>query len=257
MTTRRPSPHRSPSVVPQAAGLVKIVVTVARVDAKVDVDALGHDHDDDDDSWVTLAIGPFTLDLLSLQGGSVATLGVAQLPAGDVDSLRLVLQDGPSNYVVTSAGTTLPLVVPSDEQTGIRVTGDFDAQACATGHVTLEFAGRHSIEIHPDGDGDAYILRPVIHLREVDMTGVCPDSDRPTQPPSKGPRGEGPDREHRAGRHLRDAPDDRAMKHAWAPGMLVRFDDDHVGAHVSRDACQLVGRATDGGVHRPLRALSR
>jgi hypothetical protein len=178
-------------VVPQAAGLVKIVVTVARVDAKVDVDALGHDHDDDDDSWVTLAIGPFTLDLLSLQGGSVATLGVAQLPAGDVDSLRLVLQDGPSNYVVTSAGTTLPLVVPSDEQTGIRVTGDFDAQACATGHVTLEFAGRHSIEIHPDGDGDAYILRPVIHLREVDMTGVCPDSDRPTQPPSKGPRGEG------------------------------------------------------------------
>jgi hypothetical protein len=108
-----------------------------------------------------------------------------------VDSLRLVLQSGVSGYVVTSSGATLPLVVPSGVQTGIRVTGDFDAQACATGHVTLELAGRHSIEIHPDGDGDAYILRPVIRVREVDMTGACADTDRPTQPPSKQPRGEG------------------------------------------------------------------
>jgi hypothetical protein len=178
-----------PPVDPQVAGLKKIVVTVARVDAKVDVDTAGREHDDD--SWVTVAMGPFPLDLLSLEGGTFATLGVVQLPAGEVDSLRLVLQDGSSNYVVTSAGATLPLIVPSDEQAGIRVTGDFDAQACATGHVTLELAGRHSIQIHPDGDGDAYILRPVIHLREVDMTGACPDTDRSTQPPSKGPHGEG------------------------------------------------------------------
>jgi Domain of unknown function (DUF4382) len=177
-------------VAPQVAGLVKIVVTVARVDAKVDVDALGREHDDDD-SWVTVAIGPFPLDLLGLQGGTFGTLGVTQLPAGDVDSLRLVLQDGPSSYVVTSAGAKLPLVVPSGEQAGIRVTGDFEAQACATGHVTLEFAGRHSIQIHPDGDGDAYILRPVIHLSEVDMTGVCADPGGSTQPPSKEPHGEG------------------------------------------------------------------
>jgi hypothetical protein len=178
-----------PPVVPQVAGLTKIVVTVARVDAKVDVDAVGREHDDD--SWVTVATGPFPLDLLSLEGGTFSTLGVVQLPAGEVDSLRLVLQDGSSNYVVTSAGATLPLIVPSDEQAGIRVTGDFDAQACATGHVTLELAGRHSIQIHPDGDGDAYILRPVIHLREADMTGACADTDRSTQPPSKGPHGEG------------------------------------------------------------------
>jgi hypothetical protein len=178
-----------PPALPQVAGLAKIVVTVARVEAKVDVDAVGREQDDD--AWVTVATGPFTLDLLSLEGGSFATLGVARFPAGDVDSLRLVLQDGLSNYVVTSTGARLPLIVPSDEQAGIRVTGDFDAQACATGHVTLELAGRHSIEIHPDGDGDAYILRPVIHLREVNLTGACPATDRSTQPPSKQPHGEG------------------------------------------------------------------
>lgn len=179
-----------PPIVPQVASLAKIVVTVARVDAKIDVDTVGRAHEDDD-SWITVAKGPFTLDLLSLEDGSFATLGVVQLPAGDVDSLRLVLQDdGRSNYVVTSAGAMQPLVVPSDEQAGVRVTGDFDARQCATGHVTLELAGRHSIEIHPDGDGDAYVLRPVIHVREVDMTGTCNDADGATQPPSKQPHDE-------------------------------------------------------------------
>ena len=106
------------------------------------MDAVGRGHDDD--SRVTVATEPFPLDLLSLEGGTFATFGVVQLPAGEVDSLRLVLQDGSSNYVVTSAGVTLPLIV----------------------------------------------LRPVIRLREVDMTGACPDTDQSTQPPSKG-HGEG------------------------------------------------------------------
>lgn len=122
---------------------------------------------------MTIADGPFSLDLLSLDGGNLATLGVAQLPAGDVDSLRLVMSEGGANYVVTTAGATSPLVVPSGDEAGIRVTGDFDAHACATGHVTLEFAGRHSIEVHPDGDADAYVLRPIVHVREATLSGSC------------------------------------------------------------------------------------
>lgn len=162
-------------VAAQVAGLSKIVVSVARVEAKVDVDTDGRGSGDD--AWVTVASGPFSLDLLSLDGGTLATLGVAKLPAGDVDSLRLVLGgDAGSSYVVTSAGATMPLVVPSGDEAGIRVTGDFDAQACATGQITLEFAARHSIEVHPDGDGDAYVLRPVVRVSEATIAGACASS---------------------------------------------------------------------------------
>ena len=161
-------------IVPQAAGLTKIVVTIARVEARADVDDTGHERDDD--AWVTVANGPFTLDLLSLEGGSLSTLGIAKLPAGDVDSLRLVLREGGQDYVVTAAGATLPLTVPSGDEAGIRVTGDFDAPACATGQVTLEFAGRHSIEVHPDGDHDAYVLRPIVRVREATIAGACSDA---------------------------------------------------------------------------------
>ncbi|HEX8795375.1 MAG TPA: DUF4382 domain-containing protein [Polyangiaceae bacterium] len=163
-----------PAVAPQVAGLQHIVVTIARIEAKVDVDGAGHAHGDDDAAWVTVANGPMTLDLVSLEGGGLATLGITKMPAGDVDSLRLVMADASQDYVVTAAGATLPLVVPSGDEAGIRVTGDFDAPACATGQVTLEFAGRHSIQIHPDGDHDAYVLRPVIRVREATISGACP-----------------------------------------------------------------------------------
>ena len=160
---------------PNLGALSKIVVTVARVEAKVDVDADGHERGDD--AWVTVSTGPFTVDLLSLEGSGFASLGVAQLPAGRMDALRLVLDSAGPDYVVTAAGATFPLVVPSGDEAGIRVIGDFDAQACATGHVTLEFAGRHSIVVRLDADGDAYLLRPVIHVREIVASGACPDTD--------------------------------------------------------------------------------
>src|SRR5258708_22351292 len=63
----------------QVDGLTQIVVTIARVEAKVDSE---RGDGDDRDGWVTVATGPRTIDLLSLQGASFASLGVAQLPAG-------------------------------------------------------------------------------------------------------------------------------------------------------------------------------
>jgi hypothetical protein len=157
---------------PVTEHVTHIIVTVARVDAKVDAE--GDGHDDDSDAWVTVATGPFTFDLLSLQGGSFATLGVTQLPASETDGLRLVLSTSGMNAVATENGQTFPLVVPSG---AIRVVGDFDVAPCATGVITLQFAGRHAIELHPDANGDAYVLRPVIHVREVAVSGACPSRE--------------------------------------------------------------------------------
>jgi hypothetical protein len=171
------NPNLSPPLQPEVDGLTQIVVTIARIEAKVDRD--------DRDSWVTVVNGPRTIDLLSLQGASFASLGIGQLPGGETDALRLVIDDAGSNYVVTATGQTLPLVIG---QATIRVAGDFDEQPCAAGFLTLEFAGKPSIELRTDG---AFVLRPVIRLRDVEVSGSCPEREGEGKGEGEGDRDHG------------------------------------------------------------------
>jgi hypothetical protein len=184
---------------PPALRPTQIVVTLTRVEARVDdVNAKG-----DDDDWTPLALVTRTVDLLALPSGGFASLGVTQLPAGGIESLRLFVSSGGPNYVVTADGQSHPLVVPSGE---IRVRGDFDAERCAVGQVTLAFAGRASIEVHPLGvDVDAasradasttaalteqWVLRPVVRVSETAMTsGACEDDERGHGPGKDGRHG--------------------------------------------------------------------
>lgn len=147
----------------------QIVVTLTRVDARIDDPrAKG-----DDDDWITLALTTRTVDLLALPTGGFASLGVTQLPAAGIERLRLFVSSAGPNYVVTADGQSHPLVVPSGE---IRVNGDFDAERCAAGQITLAFAGRASIEVHPLSDG--WVLRPVVRVSEAALAGgPCDDDD--------------------------------------------------------------------------------
>src|SRR5262249_5946282 len=54
--------------------------------------------------WVTVAHGPITVDLLTLQDVSMK-LGQISLPAGTVDEIRLVLTDAGPQYVVLADDT--------------------------------------------------------------------------------------------------------------------------------------------------------
>jgi hypothetical protein len=178
---------------PDALRPTHVVVTISRVDARID-DASAKNRDDDD--WTTLALTTRTVDLLALPAGGFSDLGVTQLPAGGIERLRLFVSAGGPTYVVTADGQSHPLVVPSGE---IRVVGDFDAEPCAIGQVTLAFASRASIEVHPlgddwDGDGalradaspDAatagpaqWVLRPVIRVSDAPMDSApCEDDER-------------------------------------------------------------------------------
>lgn len=127
--------------------------------------------------WVTLAQQQATVDLLKLQGGSFALLGVTQLPAGHVTELRLHVVDAGPSYVTTPDGQHHPLKVPSGSQSGIKLKGGFDLAACATGNITLDFDGKRSIFTHPvgAGAGDEWILRPVVRLKSVQASGGCGD----------------------------------------------------------------------------------
>lgn len=161
---------------PPALQPTHIVVTITRVDARVDDTGTKGD----DDTWMTLSVATTTVDLLALPAGGFVSLGVTQLPAGGIERLRLFVSNAGPNYVVTADGQSHPLVVPSGE---IRVNGDFDAEGCAVGQVTLALAGRHSIEVQPldptaPATGSAsstaaeWVLRPVIRVSEAAIQGA-------------------------------------------------------------------------------------
>jgi hypothetical protein len=180
------------SLAPASLEPTRIVVTITRIDARVEQGGVGGD----DDGWATLSLAVRTVDLLSLHAGGFVSLGVTQLPAGGIERLRLFVSSSGPNYVVTADGQSHPLLVPSGI---IRINGDFDAEACAVGQITLAFAGRESIEVHPLGVGvdvglavavppvdaaastDAgaagqWVLRPVIRVTEAEMQEAsCPD----------------------------------------------------------------------------------
>jgi hypothetical protein len=171
--------------------VTEIVVTITRVEAHV---AGGG-------GWMVLGDKTATIDLLKLQGGTFAQLGVVKMPAGKVTQLRLyVKEDGP-NYVTTPDGAQHPLTVPSGPQSGIKIKGGFDWPNCGVGNVTIDFDGKKSIFVHPKGAGagDEWLLRPVVRLRSVSvMEGACdtPVPQTPAMdalPPLEGPTGGSPD----------------------------------------------------------------
>jgi hypothetical protein len=140
--------------------------------------------------WVTVAHGPITVDLLTLQDVSMK-LGEVSLPAGTVTQIRLILADGPQ-YVVLADGSHDDLKTPSGQQSGLKLTGNFTVSACNKHTITLDFDGKNSIAYHDTPSPNGWILRPVIRVKaEANEPESChPDggtSDSGT--PGGGPDG--------------------------------------------------------------------
>ena len=150
--------------------VTQIVVTITKVEAHVN------------GQWQTLSSATKTVDLLSLQGGTFALLGVTQIPAGKITQFRLYVTDAGPNYVTTPDTKQHPLTVPSGDESGIKLKVNVDVNACAQGSITLDFDGKKSIFTHPlgAGAGDEWILRPVIRMKEVALSGSCGDAGIPS-----------------------------------------------------------------------------
>jgi hypothetical protein len=117
------------------------------------------------DGWITLDAAPVRLNLLALADAGV-DLGLATLPAGRVTQLRLMVAPE-GNVVVLDGGAELPLTVPSGVQSGIKVNGPWDVDACEETALALELDGHRSIWAHDTGQGEEWILRPVIRTARV------------------------------------------------------------------------------------------
>ena len=107
--------------------------------------------------WVTLApTHPGIYNLLDFSNGMDTLLCHAQLPAGKISQMRLIL--GNNNSVVVD-GVTKPLSTPSAQQSGLKFNIHQDLVPNGSYDVWIDFdAGRSIIET---GNG-GYSLKPVV-----------------------------------------------------------------------------------------------
>ena len=115
---------------------------------------------------------PKTLDLLALQNGNAAPLlSGASVPAGHYDWIRLLLNVG-SNGAVTGSyieinGAQYPIIVPSGEQTGLKLVRGFTMTANQVANFTIDFVLEQAVTAPPGqmvGGVQAYLLRPAMRL---------------------------------------------------------------------------------------------
>ncbi len=103
------------------------------------------------------------VDLLALTDGAAERLldGVV-IPAGKYQWIRLQLADDPGTIVLED-GTEHDLVIPSGNQTGLKLTGGFDAYNDEPNHLVLDFDLRKSVV----KAGSKYLLKPTIKISRI------------------------------------------------------------------------------------------
>jgi hypothetical protein len=106
--------------------------------------------------WVSLDVNKGKYDLLELTNGLDTLLGTAELPAGKIGQIRLVL--GEENTVKVD-GVTKDLSTPSAQQSGLKVNLNTELEAGKTYVILLDFDAARSIVATGSG---MFILKPVI-----------------------------------------------------------------------------------------------
>jgi hypothetical protein len=160
------------AIVPPISTVTSIVVTITRIDARIE--SSSSQSEEGDDTWTALSTTPTTLDILAVPKGGYSTLLVAKLPASGLERLRLTVSSTGPNYVMTSDGVRHDLVVPSDT---VDVVGVFDVDRCSGGYVTLAFGGRRALSVHAAGASGEWILRPIVRVSQISLNGVACDDD--------------------------------------------------------------------------------
>jgi len=122
---------------------------------------------------------PRQIDLLALDGGgSEVLLADEMLPAGDYEWIRLKVnagRDASDSFIELDDGSVHPLFIPSGNQTGLKLIRGFTIGAGSTSDFTIDFDLRKSV-IHPPGQGETYLLKPVLRLVNNLEVGVIEGS---------------------------------------------------------------------------------
>ncbi len=129
-----------------------------------------------DQGWESIMDTSLTVNLLDLINGTFAELGSVELEAGNYEQIRLILG---GNNSVTIDGEQYSLIVPSGQQTGLKLNVDFEIESGATTELLLDFDANRSV--HKRGANNDYILRPVVHASVRSLTGDIEGTIEPAE----------------------------------------------------------------------------
>lgn len=108
--------------------------------------------------WEVLELGEQTkFDLLTLQNGKTAELGLATLPAGKYGQIRVKLDAAE----IVVKGETMALKVPSGMQSGLKIVGGFEVAAGTQTEIIVDFDAGLSVKYV---EGNGWMMKPVIRL---------------------------------------------------------------------------------------------
>lgn len=136
----------------------------------------------DDSGWRSFEEfeGPKRVNLLDYQNGLALLLGTFELPSGQYEQIRFLLDiphEGakvppatPGCWVSFADDTKEPLFVPSGLQTGYKAVGTFQVPVNATVGVTADFNLHKSLRL--TANGKRYLLQPTIRLVVNDQAGA-------------------------------------------------------------------------------------
>lgn len=121
---------------------------------------------------------PVMLNLLDFQNGKSLFLTEEELPVGEYQEVRLLLdiaqqQEGAKSnagcFVEFADGRVEPLFVPSGAQSGYKVKGYFDIIPDGLTNVTIDFDVRKALVIA--GSSGKHLLKPTVRLVVNELAG--------------------------------------------------------------------------------------
>lgn len=116
--------------------------------------------------WKSLDVKKGVYNLLKFTNGLDTLLGSAELPAGKISQIRLVLG---SNNTIKVDDKTYSLTTPSSQQSGLKILVNTEMTAGITYTITLDFDAARSIV---KTGSEKYILKPVIHSVVTAQSGA-------------------------------------------------------------------------------------
>lgn len=113
-----------------------------------------------------------TVDLLAYQGTDSAKLVHGQpIPSGDYQWIELDL-DLAHSYVITKDGNQYPLVLPSGDQSGLKLMSGFNVADAGRYDFLIDFNLRKSLtKTSNPNSGTEYILNPSLRLVNLQAVG--------------------------------------------------------------------------------------